>query len=56
MQRITLEYPDNLALAVQTTPDELQAQMRLMAALKMFELGKLSSGNGPGRYVAGGIF
>jgi predicted HTH domain antitoxin len=31
-------------VAVQTTPDELQAQIRLMAALKMFELGKLSSG------------
>ncbi len=44
MQRMTVEYPDNLALAVQTTPDELQAQIRLMAALKMFELGKLSSG------------
>jgi predicted HTH domain antitoxin len=44
MQRMTLEYPDNLALAVQTTPEELQAQIRLMAALKMFELGKLSSG------------
>jgi predicted HTH domain antitoxin len=44
MQRITLEYPDDLELAVQTTPEELQAQIRLMAALKMFELGKLSSG------------
>ncbi len=45
MQRMTLEYPDNLPLAVQTTPEELQAQIRLMAALKMFELGKLSFGN-----------
>jgi len=44
MQQITLEYPDNLALAVQTTREELQAQIRLMAALKMFDLGKLSSG------------
>ena len=44
MQRVIVEYPDNLALAVQTTPEELQAQIRLMAALKMFELGKLSSG------------
>jgi len=44
MQRMTLAYPDNLPLAVQTTPEELQAQIRLMAALKMFELGKLSSG------------
>ena len=44
MQKITLEYPEDLAAAVQTTPEELQAQIRLMAALKMFELGKLSSG------------
>ena len=44
MRQITLEYPEDLELAVQTTPDELNAQIRLMAALKMFELGKLSSG------------
>jgi predicted HTH domain antitoxin len=44
MRQTTLEYPDDLELAVQTTPDELNAQIRLMAALKMFELGKLSSG------------
>ena len=41
---ITLELPDDLDLAVKTTPEELGAQIRLMAALKMFELGKLSSG------------
>ena len=44
MRKITLEYPEGLEQAVQTTPEELQAQIRLMAALKMFELGKLSSG------------
>jgi predicted HTH domain antitoxin len=44
MQQITLELPDDLATAVQMTPEELQAQIRLMAAVKMFELGKLSSG------------
>jgi predicted HTH domain antitoxin len=45
MKRLTLEYPDDLELAMQTTPEEMQAQIRLMAALKMFELGKLTSGN-----------
>lgn len=44
MSQITIDYPEALELAVQTTPEELQAQIRLMAALKMFELGKLSSG------------
>jgi predicted HTH domain antitoxin len=44
MKEMMLEYPEGLELAVQTTPEELGAQIRLMAALKMFELGKLSSG------------
>jgi hypothetical protein len=37
-------YPEEFELAVQTTREEMDAQIRLMAALKMFELGKLSSG------------
>ena len=44
MKQTMLEYPEDLELAVQTTSAELNAQIRLMAALKMFELGKLSSG------------
>lgn len=44
MRQLTLTYPDGLEQAIQTTPEELQAQILLMAALKMFELGKLSSG------------
>jgi predicted HTH domain antitoxin len=44
MKKITVQYPDEFELAVQATPEELEAQIRLMAALKMFELGKLSSG------------
>ncbi len=44
MKRLILTFPENLELAVQTTPEEFEAQVRLMAALKMFELGKLSSG------------
>jgi predicted HTH domain antitoxin len=44
MKKITVQYPDEFELALQATPEELEAQIRLMAALKMFELGKLSSG------------
>jgi len=44
MSTLTLKFPEGLEQAVQLTPDELVAQIRLMAALKMFELGKLSSG------------
>lgn len=41
---LTIEYPEGLETAVTTTRQELEAQIRLMATLKMFELGKLSSG------------
>ena len=44
MQTLTLNYPDDLEQAVNLTPQELESQIRLMAALKMLELGKLSSG------------
>lgn len=42
MQELTIAYPDDFELAVQLTKEELEAQVRLMAALKMFELGKRS--------------
>lgn len=44
MPSVTVNLPAGFELAVQTTPEEFEAQIRLMAALKMFELGKLSSG------------
>ena len=44
MAEVTVPYPAGLEESVQTTPQEIQEQIRLMAALKMFELGKLSSG------------
>jgi predicted HTH domain antitoxin len=44
MKTLMMDYPDNFELAVHLTSEELIAQIRLMAALKMFELGKLSSG------------
>lgn len=44
MKEMTLTYPDDLEQAVQLTAEEMPAQIRLMAALKMFELGQLSSG------------
>ena len=48
MGKVVLKYPDDLAQAVQMTAEELESQIRLMAALKMFELGKLSSGKAAG--------
>ncbi len=41
---LMIDYPEGLETAVSTTQQEFEDQIRLMAALKMFELGKLSSG------------
>ncbi|MSR64929.1 MAG: UPF0175 family protein [Verrucomicrobiae bacterium] len=39
-----IPYPAGLEAAVHMTQAEFEQNLRLMAALKMFELGKLSSG------------
>jgi predicted HTH domain antitoxin len=41
---LIIDYPNGLETAVSMTKQEFAAEVRLMAALKMFELGKLSSG------------
>lgn len=44
MKELRLRYSDELEAAMHLTPEELEARFRLMAALKMFELGMLSAG------------
>lgn len=44
MSTLSLDLPEDLEHVVHLTRAELAGQIRLMAALKMFELGKLSSG------------
>ena len=44
MSQVQLSLPEGFERAVHLTAAELENQIRLMAALKMFELGKLSSG------------
>ena len=44
MSLLQMNVPEGFAQAVHLTQAELEGQIRLMAALKMFELGKLSSG------------
>ena len=48
---LRIQYPDSFEEAVHLTKAELEQNIRLMAALKMFELGKVSSGKG-GRRVS----
>jgi predicted HTH domain antitoxin len=44
IEELKTKYPRGFEFAVHMTKEELEAHIRLMAALKMFELGKVSSG------------
>ncbi len=43
-EELKIKYPSGFEHAVHMTKDEIEQHIRLMAALKMFELGKISSG------------
>jgi len=43
-ENFSIKYPAGFENSVQMTKDEMEQHIRLMAALKMFELGKISSG------------
>ena len=44
VEELKLKYPAGFENAVHMTREEMEQHIRLMAALKMFELGKISSG------------
>ena len=44
MSQITLTIPDESLVALHATPDSLGSELRLAAAIKLFEIGRLSSG------------
>jgi predicted HTH domain antitoxin len=44
VEELKIKYPKGFEFAVHMTKDEMEQHIRLMAALKMFELGKVSSG------------
>ena len=44
IKELKMKYPRGFESAVHMTKEELESHIRLMAALKMFELGKVSSG------------
>ena len=44
MQTIQIDLPDVVFLALKETPEQLSREIRMAAAAKLYELGKLSSG------------
>jgi len=44
MSEITLSVPEETLVALRMTPDQLGSELRLAAAAKLYELGRLSSG------------
>ena len=47
MEELTIKYPKYLELTVNLTKAEMEQHLRLMAALKMYELGKNFAGKAP---------
>ncbi|MEM9088070.1 MAG: UPF0175 family protein [Cyanobacteria bacterium P01_F01_bin.53] len=44
MNTVTIEIPEEVLISLKETPETLSRELSMLAAVKLFELGKLSSG------------
>jgi predicted HTH domain antitoxin len=44
MSIVSLEIPEEILISLKETPESLTREIQILAAVKLFELGKLSSG------------
>jgi predicted HTH domain antitoxin len=44
MSRVSFTIPDEIGLALKATPDDLVSKIRFAASVKLYEMGRLSSG------------
>ncbi|HEX8681059.1 MAG TPA: UPF0175 family protein [Ardenticatenaceae bacterium] len=44
MNTVTIPYPPEVRQALQQEPDEFEAEARLLLAVKLYEIGRLSTG------------
>lgn len=44
MTTISFELPDDAVLSMHVSPSEIERELRMAAAVKLYELGRLSSG------------
>jgi len=44
MNMLTIPYPEELLLSLKENPEQFEAEARLLLAVKLYELGKVSTG------------